>query len=147
MDDVIFRLIKLKSKGFCCAQIMLMLALEAQGKSNAELVRSVGGLCFGIHGVGEACGALSGGACLLSLYTGKGSDDEEPDPQRQSMLGQLIDWFGRQAEGVYGGTRCNDILEKFPDRGICGQIVVETYGKCLEILAGHGFDPAVGKRG
>ena len=147
MNDTVLRLIKLKSKGFCCSQIILILALEAQGKTNADLVRAVGGLCFGINRSGEVCGALSGGACLISLYAGKGSDEEKPDERNPEMASELVDWFKKMAESEYGGTRCGDILDKFPNHGICGQIVAETYGKCMDILAHHGFDPAVGKVG
>jgi C_GCAxxG_C_C family probable redox protein len=147
MDDVIFQLMRLKTKGFCCAQMMLILALEAQGKTNADLVRSVSGLCFGINWSGEVCGALSGGACLISLYAGKGSDEETPNDQHMTMVGELVDWFTRTADDEYGGTRCNEILERFPDRSMCGQIVADTYGKCMNILVSHGFNPAVGKNG
>lgn len=146
MDDLIFRLIKLKAKGFCCAQILLILALEEQGKTNPDLVRSAGGLCFGINGSGEVCGALSGGACLISLYAGQGSDEEMQDDLYPTMMGELVAW-SRDAAAEYGGTRCKEILEKFPDRGICGQIIADTYRKCMDILASHGFDPAVGKNG
>jgi C_GCAxxG_C_C family probable redox protein len=138
---------RLKAKGFCCAQIVLTLALEAQGKTNADLVRSVGGLCFGINGSGEVCGALSGGACLISLYAGKGGDEEAYDDRYMAMMGELVDWFGGAACDEYGGTRCSEILERFPDRSICGRIVADTYGKCMDILVSHGFDPAVGKNG
>jgi hypothetical protein len=144
MDDIMFQLMRLKAKGFCCAQMILILALEAQGKTNADLVRSVGGLCFGINDGGEACGALSGGACLISLYAGKGNDSEAPHDDYKVMIGELVDWF-KGAE--YGGTRCSEILEKFPDRSICGRIVADTYGKCMDILASRGIDPAIGKNG
>ena len=147
MDDMVLRLMRLKAKGFCCAQIILILALEAQGKTNADLVRSVGGLCFGINWSGEVCGALSGGACLISLYAGKGGDEETPDDRYMTMMGELVDWFTVAAHGEYGGTRCDEILEKFPDRSICGRIVADTYEKCMDILVSHGFDPAVGKNG
>ena len=145
MDDSIFSLIRLKSQGFCCAQIILIMALEAQGKSNVDLVRSMGGLCFGIGGSGEACGALSGGACLLSLYAGKGSGEEVADERRQAMLADLVAWFRGKADHDYGGTRCDAILERFPKNAICGRIVAETYGQCLEILGRHGFDPSQGR--
>ncbi len=69
--DLTLQMMKLHAKGYCCAQVILILALEAQGKINEDLVRSVGGLCFGINWSGEVCGALSGGACLISLYAGK----------------------------------------------------------------------------
>jgi len=147
MDDMIFRLLNLKARGFCCAQIILILALETQGKTNADLVRSMGGLCFGINWGGQVCGALSGGACLISLYAGKGGDKEAADDQYMLMMGELVDWFSGVAADEYGGTRCDEILERFPDRGICGRIVTDTYGKCMDILVSHGFDPAVGKTG
>jgi len=147
MDDLILRLMRLKAKGFCCAQMVLILALEAQGKTNADLVRAVGGLCFGINWSGEVCGALSGGACLISLYAGKGSNEEVPDGRYMTMVGELVDWFDQAADDVYGGTRCNEILERFPDRSMCGRIVSDTYGKCMDILVSHGFDPAAGKDG
>ena len=143
MDDMIFRLIKLKAKGYCCSQMILILALEAEGKANADLVRSMGGLCFGIN-AGEVCGALSGGACLISLYAGKGGDEEAPHDRYMLMLSEFVDWFSGAA-GEYGGTRCDDILGKFPDRSICGRLVADTYKKCMEILLSHGFSPADGK--
>jgi len=147
MDDIIFQLMRLKAKGYCCAQMILIPALEAQGKTNADLVRSIGGLCFGINWSGEVCGALSGGACLISLYAGKGSDEEVSDDQCTTMMGELVDWFSRAADEEYGGTRCNEILERYPDRSICGRIAADTYAKCMEILVSHGFDPAVSKNG
>ncbi|BCG46891.1 hypothetical protein GEOBRER4_n1706 [Citrifermentans bremense] len=146
MNDVFLQLIKLKPKGYCCAQLIVMLALKAQGKTNDDLVRSVGGLCFG-NWSGEFCGALSGGACVISLYSGKGGEEEAPDERHMTMMGELAGWFREVASREYGGTRCDEILEKYPSHGKCGQIVAETYDKCMEILVSHGFDPAVGSKG
>lgn len=146
MDDLTLQMMKLNAKGYCCAQVILILALEAQGKINEDLVRSVGGLCFGINWSGEVCGALSGGACLISLYAGKGSDEEASDSQCLSMVGELIEWFTIAADDEYGGTRCHEILEKYPDRSVCSLIVADTYKKCMEILVAHGFDPSVNKK-
>jgi hypothetical protein len=145
MNDLFMKLISLKGKGYCCAQIILIIALEAQGKTNTDLVRSIGGLCFGINFSGEVCGALSGGACLISLHAGKGSDVETPDDGHLSMMGELTDWF-RAQNGEYGGTRCSEILGKYPDRSICGKIVADTYEKCMEMLTARGFDMAAGKK-
>jgi C_GCAxxG_C_C family probable redox protein len=147
MNDIIFKLIALKTKGYCCAQIIMILALEAQGRINADLVRSMGGLCFGINGSGEVCGALSGGACLISFYAGKGGNEEEHDDRYLKMIDEFVAWFKEAAEEEYGGTRCDDILEKFPDRSICGRIVADTYAKCMDILVSNGFDPTVAKNG
>jgi len=147
MDDIVSRMMRLHAKGYCCAQIIFILGLEAQGKVDADLVRSVGGLCFGINWSGEVCGALSGGACLISLYAGKGADEEQPDGQHMAMVSELIEWFTIAADDEFGGTRCHEILEKFPDRSICSLIVADTYKKCMDILVSHGFDPAVNKNG
>jgi C_GCAxxG_C_C family probable redox protein len=141
VNDTFLQMIRLKVKGFCCSQIILTLALEAQGKTNADLVRSMGGLCFGIN-AGEVCGALSGGACMISLYAGKGSNEETPHDRYILMVDELVNWFKGMADSEYGGTRCDDIVERFPDRGICSRIVADTYEKCMDILVKHGFDPA-----
>lgn len=146
MNDIFLKLIRLRAKGFCCSQIVVILALEAQGKTNDDLVRSMAGLCFGLHRGDEVCGALAGGACLISLYAGKGNEGETADERYMTMMEELAAWFGDIA-GQYGGSRCDQILEKFPDRSICGRIVGETYEKCMEILESHGFDPAVGRNG
>jgi C_GCAxxG_C_C family probable redox protein len=143
-DEMLMQLLRLKAKGFCCAQIILILALEAQGKTNADLVRSMGGLCFGVN-AGETCGALTGGACLISLYAGKGDEREVPDDRCMLMVHELVEWFRNSADELYGGMRCDDILEKYPDRSICGKIVADTYEKCINILVDHGFDLAKGR--
>jgi C_GCAxxG_C_C family probable redox protein len=145
MDDLALRMLRLKGEGYCCSQIMLILALEAQGRTNAELVRAVGGLCYGIGMSGDACGALSGASCLISLYAGKGSSEETTDYRYALMAGELIDWFKRRAEETYGGMRCEDIILKHPDKRICGQIVTETYSMAMEILMAHGFDTGKGR--
>lgn len=139
MDDIIFQMMRLKAKGFCCSQVLLILALEAQGKNNPDLVRSMGGLCFGSNS-GEICGALSGGVCLISFYAGKG--ESEADDRYLIMLDELVEWFKAVADEEYGGVRCDDILERFPDRSICSMIVADTYRKCMDILTSHGFNPA-----
>jgi len=147
MDDMLFELMRLKARGFCCAQMILILALEAQGRTSADLVRSMGGLCFGINGSGEVCGALSGGVCLISFYAGKGDEKEEHDDRYMAMMDELTAWFRVKAQEEYGGTRCSEILEKFPDRSICGKIVADTYHKCMDTLVSHGFNPAVARNG
>lgn len=146
MDDITIRLMKLKAQGFCCAQIMIVLALEEQGRTNVELVRSASGLCWGMH-AGEICGVFSGGACLISLYAGKGESAEEIDYRHVLMMNEFAEWFKGVAEEDYGGIRCDEILKKYPDRSICGLILTDTYRKCIDILKSHGFDPSAGSAG
>ena len=94
---------------------------------------------------GEVCGALSGGACLISLYGGKGGADEEMDEQLPVMLTELSEWFREGMAATYGGMRCDDILAAHPDKRACGPIVAATYAKALEILESHGIDPTRGR--
>ncbi|MFZ0931868.1 MAG: C-GCAxxG-C-C family protein, partial [Syntrophobacteraceae bacterium] len=60
MEEMI-RMIHLAEQGFYCSQILLLMGLEARGKNNVDLVRSVSGLAGGIGFSGEVCGALTGG--------------------------------------------------------------------------------------
>ncbi len=147
MDDFPLRMLWLKAEGYCCSQIMLILALETQGRTNIELVRAAGGLCYGIGLSAETCGALSGASCVISLYAGKGSTEETPDYRYSLMANELTDWFKERARETYGGIRCEDILARHPDKRICGQIVTETYEVAMDILVAHGFDPSKGRDG
>ena len=65
--DAFDRILDLEREGLYCAQIMVQLALDAEGKENPDLVQAVRGLCGGFAWSGGPCGALSGGVCFLSL--------------------------------------------------------------------------------
>jgi len=145
MDDMTFRMMELKSKGFYCSQIMMLLALEAQEKENPDLIRAMAGLAFGV-GIGEVCGALTGGACILSLYAGKGTEEEAEHFRLVSMLTELGDWFREIYGGQYGGISCDAISEDGSLRNErCGALVTATYRKVLELLVENDFDPSEGK--
>ncbi|MDD2319609.1 MAG: C-GCAxxG-C-C family protein [Geobacteraceae bacterium] len=145
MDEMMFRMMELKSKGFYCSQIMMLLALEAQEKENPDLIRAMAGLAFGV-GVGEVCGALTGGACILSLYAGKGTEEDEEHGRLMSMLHELGEWFRVTFTGQYGGISCDAISEDGSLRNErCGAVVAATYQKVLEILIENDFDLTEGK--
>jgi C_GCAxxG_C_C family probable redox protein len=145
MDDVSLRMLQLKQDGFCCTQIMLIMALEAQNQTNRDLIRAAGGLCYGVGMSGEICGALSGGACLISLYAGKGSSEEQADDRLPLMMEELTEWFREIPGASYGGIRCDEILTQHPDMSACGLIVASTYGKAMEILRTHDLNPNKGR--
>ncbi len=139
------RMMQLGGMGFSCSQIMLKLALEVRGQENPDLVRSMGGLAYGCGTGRGTCGALTGGACLLALYAGRGDEHEEESESLMLMLHELGDWFAERVGTCYEGVNCADIVgEQGPDasRQICGGIVAETFTRCLEILTANGFDPA-----
>ena len=71
------------------------MGLEAQGKQNADLVRAMEGLAGGVGFCGDICGALTGGACLLALYAGRGLPDEGEDSRLNLMIADLAEWFSQ----------------------------------------------------
>lgn len=141
MDDMT-RMQELKRQGFFCSQILIILGLELQGKSNPDLVRCMHGLVGGLGFMGETCGTLTGGACLLGLYAGKGEPAEEFDPRLFIMIEALVKWFKERFGTQYGGITCNHILEDNPRNQLtrCPQLVAETYQKVKELLVENGFD-------
>ena len=133
--DAFDRIMELSREGLYCAQIMVQLALDAEGKENPELIEAVRGLCGGFAWSGGPCGALSGGACLLSLL-GRGLEISE----REELVAEFHRWFaGRTAQ--FGGEDCNDITGG--DRGnmfsVCPGVIIDSYDKCVELLAERGL--------
>ena len=92
MGDEMFRMLELYRQGYNCSQILVTLGLETMGKSNPDLVRAVAGLGGGIGFTGKTCGALTGGACLLSLYAGKGMPEgKNDDLLAMAMISELTE--------------------------------------------------------
>jgi hypothetical protein len=141
MTDAYMKLLELSQNGFFCSQILLIIGLEAQGKENLDLIRAMSGLNGGIGFCGKTCGALTGGACLIGLYAGKGAAEEMEDSNLNAMITMLVDWFEQETGAQYGGTDCNTILENNPQNRIsrCPQLVLNTLAKVEEILAANGY--------
>ena len=147
MNDTIMRILPLAGQGFCCSQMLILMALEQQGKNNPDLVRSVGALCHGLGKTGHTCGALLGGCCVLGLYTSPGEPGEEKHPEADTMVQELSQWF-ETFSAPFGGSSCGKILERTggePDMSVCGDLVGSTFEKVMEILENHGIDPTMGK--
>lgn len=133
--DAFDRIMELSRQGLYCAQIMVQLALDAEGKENPELVQAVRGLCGGFTWSGGPCGVLSGGVCFLSLL-----GRELPAEEKIELIGQFHAWF-RERTAQYGGEDCDCILEG--DRRnmfkTCPGIVMDSYAKCAELLSERGL--------
>jgi C_GCAxxG_C_C family probable redox protein len=140
--EEIERMQALKQEGFFCSQIMIILGLELQGKSNPDLVRCMNGLAGGLGFCGETCGALTGGACLLGLYAGRGSSGAPQNPDLNLMIQELVNWFKAEYIPRYNSIRCEEILEgNFQNQSSrCPFIVAETFQKTKEILVENGYD-------
>ena len=142
LSDDLVRMKELKQQGFFCSQILILLGLELQGKSNPDLVRCMHGLANGMGFTGETCGTLTGGACFLGLYAGKGVPGEQEDPRLLFMVEALVKWFKERFGAQYGGITCDDILGDSPKNQFtrCPNLVAETYQKVKELLVENGFD-------
>lgn len=140
--DELDRMRELSEQGFYCSQILLIMGMELQGKENPDLVAAMNPLAEGIGFSGETCGALTGGACLLGLYAGKGRPEQEENPRLRFMTEDLVRWFKDEYGAKYGGIRCDDILGDMNMRGRCPIMVLGTFQKVKELLVENGFDLA-----
>ncbi len=147
MNNEVFRMIELAGQGFHCSQILLLMGLEAQGKENPDLIRTMTALAGGLGFSGDTCGALTGGACLLGLYAGRGLPEEEEDPRLNVMIEDLVNWFTETFSNLYGGIRCSEILDDDPNnqRSRCPGLVTETYERVKTLLIDNGFDLSEGR--
>lgn len=148
LDDTSLRLMRLHGEGYCCSQIMLIMALEDLGRDNPDLVRAMAGLCKGGGDCSGPCGVLTGGACLLAMHAAKGHADESADDKLPLLLDEYANWFRDEACAPFGGTACADVVgdcpgAPHPER--CGSLVAQGFVKALDILAANGFDPMEGR--
>ena len=134
--DLFLRMAELSKQGFQCAQILMMLGLESEGKENSDLLRAIGGLNNGLADTSDTCGALSGCCCLISYFAGKGDADELEDPSLSSMISEFANWFKEEYGKLYGGHICAEILNDDPKNKLarCPEIVKASYFKAMEIL-------------
>jgi C_GCAxxG_C_C family probable redox protein len=142
MNDEFMRMMELSQQGFHCSQIMMIMALDAQGKTDPDLVRAMSGLLGGVGFCGKICGTLTGGTCMIGLYGGKGTAEEEADSRLYLMMSELVEWFEKEYQPKYGGINCSDILQDDPRNRVsrCPQMVIATMEKVREILAANGYD-------
>ena len=100
-------------QGFCCSQLLMLLALRERGQSNPNLVRAMHGLCHGLGQAGGPCGLLTGGAAVIGLLAGKGTEAEEAAPCLIPLLNDYVQWFTGQTDG---GQSCPEV-----SRALAGQ--------------------------
>jgi C_GCAxxG_C_C family probable redox protein len=136
------QLMMLRQQGFFCSQILILQGLEMMGKSNPDLVRAMHGLAGGLGFTGELCGALTGGACLVGLYAGRGTPKQEEDPRLLFMIEDLVNWFKAEYAEQFGGTRCDDILagDSQNQAKRCPVMVAGVLQKVKELLVENGYD-------
>jgi hypothetical protein len=142
-EELVNRMIELAEKSYNCSQILMILALDQEGKENADLVRAMSGLGDGCGFFKETCGIMTGAACLISWYAGKGSDGEVESEKLLPMLQDMGDWFQAHIGDKYTSTRCKDIVGDLvgtpQGKQICGGLLFKTFEKVNEILAAYDF--------
>lgn len=145
MDELGFEMFKLTNAGYCCSQIMMKMALDAEGIENEDLLRAVSGLCLGAGSAQKTCGVLTGGIAILGLYAGKGRDTEYPKQGFSEMVDEYTEWF----EGEFGSTECRELIGvcSITDyqtnqsyRLKCGDILEKGYKKVQQILREYDFE-------
>jgi len=144
MSEEIARITQLHMQGFHCSQILMIIGLEQQGKSNPDLVRAMNGLAGGLGFSGKNCGTLTGGVCLLALYGGRGELEEQENHHLNKMIQELVEWFEETFANEYGGIDCQHIMNNDPWNRLtrCPDVVIKTYSKVKEILEDNRFLPA-----
>jgi len=139
--EIFDRLLSLSQKGFFCAQIMMQLALDTEGKEDPDLIRAMGGLNCGLGYTGGPCGALTSGCCVISYFAGKGGEDETADPKLNEMIAEYVDWFGKTFDAAYGGHTCGVIMANDPEKKKqrCPGVVEASIEKVFDILQKNGI--------
>lgn len=136
------QLMALRKQGYYCSQILVLQGLEMLGRSNPDLVSAMHGLAGGLGFSGELCGALTGGACLLGLYAGKGTPEQDEDPRLNFMIEDLVKWFKAEYGQPFGGIRCEEVLSGDTSNKLnrCPLMVMGVYQKVQELLLENGYE-------
>ena len=151
MDQTQMMLLELGSKNYSCAQILLIGGLRLTGNDNPDLVRAMGGLAEGM-GFGSTCGAFTGGACLIGLYTGKGHDDEFPLENSALIMEEYTSWFRETFCKANPATSCDGFLglddanaPRLMQPARCGAMIGQVWERVISLLAENGIDPTTGR--
>ena len=139
--DLFDHIMELSRYGYFCSQILAILTLELAGEENPKLVQAMGGLDGGVGYSKGCCGCMTGGACMISYFTGKADDMEVESPSHKSALSEFTRWFQDEITADYGGINCEDIIGTNPAKRVeyCPQIIAATYEKCAQILEEKGI--------
>ena len=139
--DELTRISQLHLQGFHCAQVLLIMGLEHQGKEDPDLIRAMNGVSGGLGFQGKTCGALAGGACLLGLFAGRGTLEESEQRSLNVMIQQLVEWFEAGFGEEFGGIDCNTILGGDPWNRLtrCPRLINETYFMARQLLQENGL--------
>ena len=142
MNPTMLEIMPLAAQNYCCSQILVLMALRAQGLENRPLVRAAHGLCHGMGASGSTCGIMTGGCLALGLYVGRGDETELANERADLLVTDYVEWFTERVTPDFGGTTCQAILgDGKPDVTRCGGLLAEAWDKIVAILTESGIDP------
>lgn len=102
----------LHKQGYNCAQSVAGAFADLLGLEQTQLMAVMGGFGGGLGGShGELCGAVSGGAAVLSLLY---PHTDGADAAAKRAVYALTKDFRARFEAVFGKTRCGDLLAARP---------------------------------
>lgn len=134
MDDI--EILKLKSKGYCCSQIMVQLVLDMADLENRDLVNFARGLCMGSKLEAGTCGILTAGLCILAMYA-----PQDPDLRASMQDGFRLFFTGAASPGI----QCRQIAgAHYPNLNpeTCPALLSHACQALVNILTEHEIDPA-----
>jgi C_GCAxxG_C_C family probable redox protein len=139
MADEAFRVAELALKGYKCSHILVQVGLDAQEKTNPDLLRAMSGLANGMAS-GLTCGVLTGGCALIGLYAGMENGGE--NGRLPLMLEEYVEWFREEFGKRHGGIDCEQITQDNPllRKQRCPEMILAAVLKAKEILEANGFE-------
>ena len=98
--DLFDRVMELSRYGYFCGQILAILMLDTVGEENPGLVKAMGGLNGGVGFSQNCCGCMTGGACVISYFTGKGEDTGMDSPEHKPTARSINRLWGSLPDGL-----------------------------------------------
>lgn len=99
-------------EGWNCAQSVAGACADLAGRTAEEVLPLLGGFGGGMGGSHEeVCGAVSGGALILSLCF---PFDKQGDQEAKRNVYRITKEYRRRFFEVFGHTRCGDLLRARP---------------------------------
>jgi len=107
---------KLHDNGFNCAQSVLGACSEYSGLDHITAMNVAGCLGGGVR-CGEICGAVTGGAMVLSCAF---PHNDSSRPQDKERISEMTKLFAEEFKEKYGCIRCEDLKAKEIN---CGELI------------------------
>ncbi len=123
-------------RGLLCSQMVIDIGLRELGLGSPDLVKGAGGLVGAMGFQGVTCGALTGGALLLTFAAVDKLD------RSIYLLIEDLEYRFNQLVSRCPGNRCADILDHEPEKHpheVCYPLIGSAISIVLELLETTGI--------